>query len=70
MSGLLGASWRCFDRAANDSLVDAEALEASPALGRLARHGIGGWPALALVLLIALAVLPLTDSLAAAGLRP
>ena len=70
MTGLLGASWRCFDRAANDSLVDAEALEASPALGRLARHGIGGWPALALVLLIALAVLPLTDSLAAAGLRP
>jgi exosortase A len=79
MTVLLGASWRFFDRAANDSLVDAEALEASPSLDRLARYRMGGWRALALLLLAtALAALwdvalahPLADSfLAATGLRP
>jgi exosortase/archaeosortase family protein len=79
MTVLLGASWRFFDRAANDSLVDAEALEASPSLDRLARYRMGGWRALALLLLAtAVAALwgvavahPFADSfLAATGLRP
>jgi hypothetical protein len=61
MTALLGVSWRYFDRDANDRLLDAEALEASPALERLEGYSIGGWRA---ATLIALA------GLAAAGLRP
>jgi exosortase A len=70
MTGLLAVSWRYFDRAANDRLVDVEAIEASSALGRMAHYRIGGWPALAVVGLVVLAALLLADSLAAAGLRP
>nr|WP_166176294.1 exosortase A [Altererythrobacter segetis] len=70
MTGLLAVSWRYFDRAANDRLVDVEALEASPLLNRLARCRIGGWHALAVVALAVPAALLLADGLAAAGLRP
>lgn len=70
MTGLLAISWRYFDRAANDPLVEAEVLEASPVLARLARHAMGGWPALAAVALAVVAASVLSDSLAAAGLRP
>lgn len=61
MASLLGTAWRYFDRDANDRLVDSTALEASPALERLARYRIGGWQALALMAFASLAV---------AGLRP
>jgi exosortase A len=64
MTAVLAVSWRYFDRDANDRLVDAEALEASPVLERLVRHRIGGWAAVALVALAPLA------GLAAAALRP
>ena len=79
MTAVLAVSWRFFDRAANDRLVDADALDASPVLDRLARYRIGGWRALALLLLARLLVAlwgvalahPLADSfLAATGLRP
>ena len=79
MSAMLGLAWRFSDRPADDRVVDAGALEASPLLNRLAGHGIGGWTALAAMLLatataaawgVALAQ-PLADALlAAAGLRP
>jgi exosortase A len=36
MALILGASWRFFDRAPDDPLIDAAALEASPLLARLA----------------------------------
>lgn len=64
MTGLLGVSWRYFDRDAHERLVDAEALAVSPALERLARYRIESWRALALVVLMVLA------GLAAAGLHP
>jgi exosortase A len=65
MAVLLGASWRFFDRAANDRLVDVEAIEASPAIERLALHRIGGWRALALMMAAGL-----LGGLAAAGVGP
>jgi exosortase A len=64
MTGLLGVSWRYFDRAANDRFVDAETLDGLPALERLARYRIDGWWAFTLVALLVLA------GLAAAGLHP
>jgi exosortase A len=64
MTGLLGVSWRYFDRAANDRFVDAETLDGLPALERLARYRVESWRALALVVLVVLA------GLAAAGLHP
>jgi exosortase A len=36
MALVLGVSWRFFDRAADDPLIDAAAIEASPLLARLA----------------------------------
>jgi exosortase A len=36
MAVVLGASWRFFDRSPDDPLIDADALEASPLLARLA----------------------------------
>jgi exosortase A len=61
MTALLAASWRYFDRDADDRFVDAQALEASPVLDRLAGYRIGGWRAVAVVALA---------SLAAVALRP
>ena len=69
MAVLLGASWRFFDRAADDRLVDVEALDASPAITRLTRHRIGGWRAVALMIAAALAA-GLLGALAAAGVGP
>ncbi len=40
---LLGAAWPFFDRTPDDPLLDAEAIEASPLLTRLAALEIGGW---------------------------
>jgi hypothetical protein len=65
MAVLLGASWRFFDRAANDPLVDVGAIEASPAIERLGRHGIGGWQAVALMMAAVL-----LGGLAGAGVGP
>jgi exosortase A len=79
MGVLLGLAWRFFDRAPNDPLIDAEAIEASPALTSVARFVIDGWRALAALLLAtavaaawgASLVRPLGEGLlAAAGLRP
>ena len=78
MAVVLGIASRFYDRPANDRLVDAKALEASPALSRMARYGIGGWPALAAMLLAGLTALwgvvlarPLVEGLlAGASLHP
>ena len=83
MAVVLGIASRFYDRPANDRLVDdrlvdAKALEASPALSRMARYGIGGWPALAAMLLagltalwgVALARSLVEGLLAAASLHP
>ena len=51
MGVLLAAAWRFFDRAPDDPLVDAAALEASPALSRASRYRIGGRTALAALLM-------------------
>jgi exosortase A len=79
MAVLLGLSWRFFDRSPNDPLIDASAIEASPALGAMAQFGIDGGRALAAMLLgtavtaiwgVAL-IRPLVDGLlAAAGVHP
>ena len=55
MAILLGAAWRFFDRSPDDPLVDAAGLETSPLLAHMARFGMGGWRALAAVLLLAAA---------------
>ena len=55
MTLLLGASWRFFDRSPEAPLIDAATLEASPWLARLARFGIGGWMATAVLMLVAAA---------------
>jgi len=52
---VLGASWRWFDRAPEDPLVDVAAIEAAPRLARLARFGIGQRQALLAVLALAAA---------------
>jgi exosortase A len=74
MTVLLGVSWRFFDRAPNDPLIDASAIEASPTLRVIGQFGIDGWRALAAILVptavagalgVALAR-PLVDGLLAA----
>ena len=79
MSALLGVAWRFSDRPADDRPLDAEALESSPVLNRLARHRIAGWAAAAAILLAAALAAkwgaalaqPLADTLlAVTGLRP
>jgi exosortase/archaeosortase family protein len=47
MAGILGVSWRWFDRAADDKLVDVPAIEASPVLARLSGRSANGWLVLA-----------------------
>ena len=64
MGALLAGAWRFFDRAPDDPPVDAVALEASPVLTALSRQRIGGWPALA-ALLLASGAAVLVDRLAA-----
>jgi exosortase A len=78
MAGLLGVAWHFFDRPAHEQGLDAEAIEGSPLLGRLARLRIRGWAAVAVILLLSLAsvwAVALADpfiegSLAAAGAHP
>jgi hypothetical protein len=50
MAVLLGFSWRFFDRAPNDPLIDAGAIEASPTLTIMSEFGIDGWRALVAML--------------------
>ncbi len=49
----LALAWRFFDRPHDDPMIDAEAIEASPALDRLAERRIGAAAALALLALTA-----------------
>ena len=56
---LLAAAWPFFDRSADDPLLDADALEASPLLARLAALRVGGWQALAALLVLAVAAVAL-----------
>lgn len=79
MAVLLGFSWRLFDRAPNDPLIDAAAIEASPVLATTSEFAIDGWRALTALLLAASVagvwgvalVRPFGEALlAAAGLRP
>jgi exosortase A len=78
MTLILGVASRFYDRPANDRLVDAQALEASPFLSRMAPYRLGGWSALAAMLLAAFAALcgvtlaepPIASLLAAAGPHP
>ena len=79
MTVLLGFSWRLFDRAPNDPLIVAGAIEASPALAAMSEFAIDGWRALTALLLAAAVagvwgvalVRPFGEALlAAAGLRP
>jgi exosortase A len=55
MALLLGVSWRFFDRSPNDPLIDADAIERSPALALMAQFAIDGRRGLAAMLLIAAA---------------
>jgi exosortase A len=64
MGGLLGLSWRFFDRAADDKLVDVRAIEASPVLARLDRYAASG--RLVLACLLASVVLSATWGVALA----
>jgi hypothetical protein len=43
MAGILGVSWRFFDRAADDRLVDVEGIGGSPVIARLAGYSANGW---------------------------
>lgn len=52
---LLALGWRFFDRPANDSFVDVEAIEVSPLLERLERYRMGKVAALAAILALAAA---------------
>lgn len=78
MAVVLGVASRFYDRPANDRLLDAEALERSSMLRRLALYRIGAGIALTAMLLAALATLsgvamgrPLIEGLlAAAALHP
>jgi exosortase A len=61
---LLGASWRFFDRSADDPLVDVGALRSSPMLARLEAFAIGGWGALAVLLVLAAGTVVWMDRIA------
>jgi exosortase A len=54
MAVLLAVAWRFFDRAADDPLVDADRVAASPLLARLARRRIKGWTAFAAIVALVL----------------
>ncbi len=51
---VLAMSWRFFDRAAGGAMIDADAIAASPLIGRLGARTIGAVPALALLAAIVL----------------
>jgi exosortase/archaeosortase family protein len=78
MAVLLGAASPFFDRPANDRLVKAEAIERSAMLARWAHYRMAGWPAVAAMLMLALAASAgialegpsIEGSLAALGVRP
>jgi exosortase A len=79
MAALFAVGWRFFDRAPNDPLIDAAAIEADPSLMLLSQFEIGGWRALAAMLLatavvaawgVALAGPIVERLLAAAGVHP
>jgi len=53
MAGILGVSWRFFDRPADDRLVDVQAIEASRVLTRLSRRPANGWLVLATLVVAA-----------------
>jgi exosortase len=55
MAAVLGTAWRFFDRSPEARLLDAEAIEAAPLLARLARFCIGGWQAVAAIVILAAA---------------
>jgi exosortase A len=55
MGILLAAAWRFFDRAAEDPLTDAAAIEASPLIARIAAFGLNGWAALGAIAALGLA---------------
>jgi exosortase A len=54
---VLALSWRFFDRPADDPMIDAAAIEASPLLARLAGRRFAAAPVLALLAVVALASL-------------
>jgi exosortase A len=47
IAAVMAMSWRFFDRAIDDPMIDAGAIAASPLLGRLERAGLPEWGALA-----------------------
>lgn len=55
IAAVLGLSWRFFDRASDDPMIDAGALQASPWLSRLERFGLPAWAALGGVFAVVLA---------------
>ncbi len=55
MALVMAIAWRFFDRAIDDRMVDVEAIEASPLLGRLASFGTGQGRGLAIIAALALA---------------
>ncbi|MBV1917441.1 MAG: archaeosortase/exosortase family protein, partial [Sphingomonadaceae bacterium] len=52
VAAVLAGSWRFFDRPANDPMIDADTLNASPFLGRLSALHAGMLPALAALALL------------------
>ncbi len=52
IAAVMAMSWRFFDRAIDDPMIDAAAIEASPLLGRLDKAGLPEWGALAGTLLL------------------
>jgi exosortase A len=67
IAALLGMAWPFFDRAAHDRLLDAEAIEASPWLDRMARLRMSGWLGLAAIWSAGLAGSFIDGLLAATG---
>lgn len=70
MAALLALAWRFFDRSPDDPVVDVPALETSPVLAGLDKLGIGGWQALAALLLVTGCAVAGEGFLAAAAMRP
>jgi len=52
IAAVMAMSWRFFDRAIDEPMIDAEAIAASPLLGRLEQAGLPEWGALAGSLLL------------------
>jgi len=56
MAALLALSWRFFDRDADDPMLDAAAISASPFLAKASGLRINGWLALAIIAALGLGV--------------